>query len=222
MNGKKTNWVMPLSVMILGISVNAVASESLIINWSSDLTDTFSEFSGSDGYQDLADSEFAAKNYAEVVMSHSSNATVVISQVNHSYTTNKAKVLQSNSDSSTALIQQQGGGNLAVIEQGNQFAFNQSNYAEIEQLGYGHHGYISQSGNSNTAILKQCEISLSDGPSCSGYSNDSSELSIQQLGDNNVAALYDSGYSSYGITQSGNGHEIIVISGMSRGIYIRQ
>lgn len=175
------------------------------------------EFNPSDSFNDLdARSDLATTtNYADVEVISSENGRIIIRQRG---TSNAAKVIQTNSINSKATVKQKGTSNAAMIEQGNVDSISSDNIAIIEQWGVNHNGYISQVGHNNLAILKQCEHLNGN---CVGESNHSSEWSINQTGNDNIAEVYDSGQASYDITQTG-GDEILVINNMSRGIYIKQ
>ncbi len=175
------------------------------------------EFNPSDSFNDLdAMSDLATtRNYADVEVISSENGRIIVRQRGAS---NAAKVAQINSINSKASVKQKGTSNAAMIEQGNVDSISSDNIAIIEQWGVDHRGYISQAGHNNLAVLKQCEHLNG---SCIGESNHSSEWSINQTGNDNIAEVYDSGQASYDITQTG-GDEILVINNMSRGIYIKQ
>lgn len=175
------------------------------------------EFNPSDSFNDLdAISDLATTtNYADVEVISSENGRIIVRQRGNS---NAASVTQTNSINSRATVKQKGTNNTAMIEQGNVDSISSDNIAIIEQWGVDHKGYISQVGHNNLAILKQC-VHLNS--NCIGESNHSSEWSINQTGNDNIAEVYDSGQASYDITQTG-GDEILVINNMSRGIYIKQ
>lgn len=181
--------------------------------YSEDLPQQLGEFEGSVLFDELEDHQVTSANYAEVVIRHSTGSEVVIMQKNTGAGANKAKIVQNNTTDSTATIAQKGSSNTALIEQ----ADGNYNFAKISQAGIGHKGYINQVGSNNVAVISQCVFN----PLGCSYTSNSSELGINQYGDNNLAAIYDSGRSSYSVTQSG-GDKILVVSDMNRGIYIKQ
>lgn len=163
--------------------------------YSEDLPQQFGEFEGSVLFDELEDHQAISGNYAEVAISYSTGSQVVIEQKNTGSGANKAKVVQNNTTDSTALISQKGSGNTALVEQ----ADGSNNFARISQAGVGHKGYINQAGSNNVAVINQCALTFAG---CT-YTSHSSELGISQYGDDNLAAIYDSGRSSYSVTQSG-------------------
>lgn len=182
------------------------------VNFSSDTATTFDKFyDESQIYRDLFNKSVPYDNYAEVILEHTFDSEVSISQSSDGLGTNKAKVVQRNVTENRAFISQSGSENLAVIEQFD----GHGNYAEINQAGYNHNSYISQNGNGNVAYLRQCR-----GFDCS-YTDYGSDISIVQENNKNVAIVVDKGNSSYGIQQDG-GDFIAIFSNMNRGIYVKQ
>ncbi|WP_334552858.1 curlin subunit CsgB [Vibrio scophthalmi] len=192
------------------LSLLSMAHAYAGVSYTDEMSVEFGEFyDNSSSYQDLLSVNTPHNNYAEVTIIGSSGSEIDIEQNHYGQGQNKAKVVQHSSYSSKAVINQAGSNNIGMIEQQ-----GTNNFAYLEQTGRHHNSYISQDGNDNVAVLSQCS-----GWNCS--SNYGSDISIVQTNDSNEAYIFDKGGSSYGVEQDGN-DSIVIISSMSRGIYVRQ
>ncbi|USD67149.1 hypothetical protein [Vibrio sp. SCSIO 43136] len=153
--------------------------------------------------------ELDSGNYSDVQLNGARYGSVIVRQVGSG---NAAQVSQTNTIANRAYIRQKGVENTAIVNQGSSNQASTNNLAYIEQWGEGHTGYVSQEGNNNVAILKQCELHRTR---CVGEANGSSEWSISQTGDGNVAAIYDSANASFDVNQTG-GEGIVIINHMNR------
>jgi hypothetical protein len=182
-------------------------------NVSDELGEQFGEFGGNVVFDELDSRPIGVDNLAVVKIVNSAGSSASIDQRHRGRGANRAMIIQKNANQSTAGIVQRGANNTALIEQSD----GTGNTAFLLQAGSGHKGYIVQSGNENEAYLIQCRLTILG---CRGTRN-SSEIGIVQTGNNNIAAVLDSGRSSYNITQSG-GDRIYIKSNMNRGIQVRQ
>ncbi|MCY9853439.1 curlin repeat-containing protein [Vibrio mediterranei] len=149
-------------------------------------------------------------NYSDINIANATSAQVVILQKSYgSDGKNKAKVSVS------------GAGNRVLAA----------------QLGGRNEAYIAQEGDNNTAIVGQVGWDLSsesvavviqegdDNEAYIGqkrYRSASSNVSVNQIGNGNIAAVVAGSGADLGISQVGNGSELIINASGSMGIYVNQ
>ncbi|GAL33243.1 minor curlin subunit CsgB nucleation component of curlin monomers [Vibrio maritimus] len=146
-------------------------------------------------------------NYSEVHSFNVTNSAALIVQEGGgaSNAGNKAKIIQRDGARNTALVTQSGRGNTAYISQD-----GSDNAAYIGQLGRNGEALIEQNGNNNLALVGQANLGFA-----------SSQLSISQQRDNNIAVVAGAGAANLGISQDG-GDSAIINASASMRVYINQ
>lgn len=118
---------------------------------------------------------------------------------------NRAKVVQRNGSGNSALVTQSGRGNSAYIAQS-----GSSNSAFISQNGRNAEALIDQNGDNNLALVGQANFGMA-----------SSQLSISQQSNDNIAVVSGTGSAKLGVSQNGGDTAIINASAFMR-VYINQ
>jgi minor curlin subunit len=144
-------------------------------------------------------------NYSEIDITNSSDSNSTIIQYSPGIKANNRAKIKQSGHSNSANITQVGRNNVAYINQD-----GSNNTAAIGQLGGNSEALISQDGNNNLAIIGQ-----------GNFSRQSSQLSIDQKGNDNTAYLVGSGRSNLGISQDGNDFALVKATSSMR-IYINQ
>ncbi|MGR5500404.1 curlin subunit CsgB [Vibrio sp. DNB22_10_4] len=146
-------------------------------------------------------------NYSEVHSVNVVDSVAIIVQEGGSVSKagNKAKVVQRDGANNTALVTQSGRNHTAYLTQ-----TGSSNAAYVGQLGRNAEALIEQNGDNNLALIGQANYGLA-----------SSQLSISQRSDNNIAVVAGAGAANLGISQDGGDTAIINASALMR-VYINQ
>ncbi|ASI92190.1 curlin subunit CsgB [Vibrio mediterranei] len=166
------------------------------------------------GFEEANNSDLSTEsdldNYSDINIANATSAQVVVLQKSYgSDGKNRAKVSVS------------GAGNRVLAA----------------QLGSRNEAYIAQEGNNNTAVVGQVGWDLSsesvaviiqegdDNEAYIGqkrYRSASSNVSVNQVGNENIAAVVAGSGADLGISQVGNGSELVINASGSMGIYVNQ